>query len=116
MGGVTNERLRAAMDRAFEATARSRAEAERRAGQVYRFEVGFLVPASVARGLRVETAQDESGTRFVIEFYGTEEARRKVTDVIADLPTVCRSYRRYYIEGGDGDGGEERGPVDQARL
>ena len=93
------EPWREAMGRAYRASAESRAEAEKRAGQVYRFEVGFTVPASIARDLRCEVVSDDAGSRFEIEFYGTEDARRKITDVIAALPTTCRSFRRHYATG-----------------
>ena len=87
---------RAALDRAYEASAEFRAEEERKAGEVYRFEVGFTLPDAICRDCRVETAKVADGLRIEVEFYGTEDARRKVTDFVAELPTVCRSFRRYY--------------------
>ena len=95
------ELWRVAMDRAYEASAEFRAEQDRLAGQVYRFEVGFTLPASIAADAKIETFQQADGLRIELEFFGTEEARRKITDVIADLPTTCRSFRRYYESGGD---------------
>lgn len=87
---------RAAMDRAYAASAEFRAEEERKAGEVYRFEVGFTLPDAICRDARIETERVADGLRVEVEFYGTEDARRKVTDFVAELPTVCRSFRRYY--------------------
>lgn len=95
-----SEMWRAAMERAYAANAAWRAEAEAAAGRLFRFEVGFTLPASVAKDVKVETYPDQDGLRIEVQFLGTEDARRKITDFIAELPTTCRSFRRYYDEGG----------------
>ena len=94
------EPWRAAMDRAYQASQAFREEEERKAGEVYRFEVGFTLPEAIARDARVETQRVSDGLRIELEFYGTEDARRKITDFVAELPTVCRSFRRYYASTG----------------
>lgn len=96
----TRQALWQAMDRAHEAVSALNAREKARAEKVYRFTLGFTVPAAVCRDLVVETVPTSDGLHFEIEFFGTDEARRKVCDVVASLPTVCRSYHRYYDEGG----------------
>ena len=97
-----------AFERAYAASEEFRAEEERKAGEVYRFEVGFTIPQTVARDAVIETHRVADGLRVEMEFHATEGARERITDVIADLPTTCRSFRRYYAEtgGGEGHGGD----------
>lgn len=99
----------AALERAYAASEEFRAEEERKAGEVYRFEVGFTIPDAVARDASISTCRVSDGLRVELEFHGTEDAREKITDLIADLPTVCRSFRRYYAETGGGDGDDGKG-------
>ena len=99
MGTSTSNDWRSAYERAYEASAVYRAEEERRAGQVYLFEVGFTIPSALARDARVETHGTGDGLRVEMTFLGTEDARRRITDVIAELPSTCRTFRRYYAQG-----------------
>ena len=67
------------------------------------FEVGFTIPSALARDARVETHGTGDGLRVEMTFLGTEDARRRITDVIAELPSTCRTFRRYYAQGSGGD-------------
>lgn len=103
MGNKATNDWRSAYERAYAASAAYRLEEERRAGQVYLFEVGFTIPSAVARDAKIETHEAADGLRVEMTFNGTEDARKRITDVIAELPTVCRTFRRYYTQGSGGD-------------
>ena len=89
---------RRSLDRARRAHSEWMAEEAADAARVYRYEVGFTIPSAVCRDCTIETSEADGGLRVLMEFRGTEEARAKVTDFIADLPAVCRSFRRFYDE------------------
>ena len=103
MGANPPNDWRSAYERAYAASKAYRLEEERRAGQVYLFEVGFTIPSAVARDVAVETHGTAEGLRVEMTFHGTEDARRRITDVIAELPSTCRTFRRYYAQGTGGD-------------
>ena len=95
MTDYSREPWRDAMERAYAASAAYRAEAERAAGTIYRFEVAFTLPSSIARDAEICSYAEADGLRIELTFRGTEEARRRITDIIAELPTSCRTFRRY---------------------